>query len=106
MTQYVQERVEKLEKPVTAWILLSIIISFAFVYAYFVNGAVANIVSAKEMRTQISTLTSSLGELEANYLAAKSDVNLEYAHSLGLVDSASSIVYISKTTQASLSFNR
>ncbi len=105
MTQYVAERVERLESPITAWILIVMIFALTCMYAYFVNGAVANIVEAKDMRAQISNITSSVGSLEAEYLAMKSDINLEYAHSLGYAESAGT-VYVAKSGPSSLSFNR
>lgn len=106
MTQYVQERVERMERPVTAWALLAIIFALICVYAYFVNGAIVNAVLAKEMRTEISSLTSSVGTLEAQYLALKSDVNLEEALASGFSESESDTIYVAKRGAAPLSFNR
>lgn len=106
MTQYVQEKVEKIENPVTAWILLSLVIALACVYSYFVNGTIQNIVAAKDIRAEVSSLTSSLGKLEAQYLAKKSTVNEEYAKVFGYKDGSASTRYIIKGSQASLSFNR
>jgi hypothetical protein len=106
MTQYVQEKVIKMENPVTAWALFSLIVGLVFVYAYFVNGTIQNIVEAKDMRVKISALTSSIGNLEASYLEKKGEITLEYAHSKGFVESSSSALYIAKKSEASLSFNR
>ena len=48
MTQYVQEKVEKMENSVVAWVFLSLIITLSCVYAYFLNGTIQNIVEAKD----------------------------------------------------------
>lgn len=106
MTQYVQEKVEKMENPVTAWILVTLVVTLSCVYAYFINGTIQNIVAAKEMRAEITTLTSSVGALEADYLAQKSVLDLPYAHALGFSDGSQSITYIEKKSDVSLSFNR
>lgn len=106
MTQYVQERVERIERPVTAWALLAIIFGLVCIYAYFVNGAIMNAVLAKEMRAEISSLTSSVGSLEAEYLAAKSSVSLESALASGFGESQSDTIYIAKRATTPLSFNR
>jgi hypothetical protein len=106
MTQYVQEKVATIERPVTAWTLIAIIFGLVCVYAYFVNGAIMNAVLAKEMRAEVSSLTSSVGTLEAQYLAAKSSVNLETALASGYGESQSDTIYIAKRGAAPLSFNR
>lgn len=106
MTQYVREKVEKMENPVVAWTLVSLIVMLACVYAYFVNGTIQNIVAAKDLRSNISTLTSSIGNLETEYLAAKSGVDLAYAQEQGFVSGESSTIYVAKKTDSSISFNR
>lgn len=105
MTQYVQEKVAYMEKPVTAWVLAGMIAALVLSYAYFVNAAIVNIVATKNMQVQISDLTSEVGNLEAEYLAAKSALTLDEAHSLGFVSSGADTSYIARTS-FSLSFNR
>ncbi len=106
MTQYVQEKVAHIEKPLTAWILLSTIAVCIFTYAYFVNGAIAHIVATKEMQSNIAVLTTSVSNLESSYLAAKQAVTLDYALARGFTQNISDSVYISKKTVGALSFNR
>jgi uncharacterized membrane-anchored protein YitT (DUF2179 family) len=106
MTQYVQEKVAKMENPVVAWVLVSLILMLACVYAYFVNGTIQNIVEAKGLRTKISAVTSLNGSREAEYLAAKSSVDLTYAQTLGMISGEESTVYITKKSDSSISFNR
>ncbi|MBI5134131.1 MAG: hypothetical protein HZA81_01980 [Candidatus Taylorbacteria bacterium] len=105
MTQYVQERVEKMERPVIAWSLLGAIFALLLCYAYFINGAVSNMVAAKALRGDILALTSKAGSIEAEYMAKKSSIDLAYAHSLGYKES-SDAVYVAKRPTAPLSFNR
>jgi hypothetical protein len=105
MTQYVQENIVKIEKPITAWVLLGIIVSLAFAYALFINAAVANIVSAKDMQSKMTSLTSSVSNLESTYLSSKSSINLEYALSLGFKEAKGDIIYVASGQARSLSFN-
>lgn len=104
MTKYVQEKVERIERPWIAWALVGAVFALLLSYAYFINGAVANMVAAKSLRSDIVALTSKTGSLESEYLAKKSTIDLAYAHSLGLKE-ASEPVYVAKKASA-LSFNR
>lgn len=106
MTQYVKAKVENLEKPVTAWVLLGVISVLVCVYVYFVSGAVVNAITAKDMQSQIAVLTSSVGNLESEYLAAKSSLNLTAALASGFIESKTTPLYIAKKSAVSLSFNR
>ena len=105
MTQYVQERVERLERPLIAWSLLGVVFALLVAYAYLINGAVSNMVSAKAMRAEIVALTSKTSALESEYMAKKSSVDLAYAHSLGLQE-ATDAIYVAKKQAAPLSLNR
>jgi hypothetical protein len=105
MTQYVKEKVAKIEQPVTAWILIGVIGALACAYAFFVSMAIANAVSAKEVSAKTAVLTTTVGDLEAEYLAAKSSVDLAYARTLGFEESKSGTIYIAKKGP-SLSINK
>ncbi len=107
MTQYVQEKVASIENPVTAWALVAIAFVMVGLYGYFINGAIVNIVAARSAQNSIAALTSAVGDLETTYLAARSDLTLEYAHSIGFTEApvgASS--YIASKPTGSLTFNR
>ncbi|HVT74998.1 MAG TPA: hypothetical protein VHD69_01085 [Candidatus Paceibacterota bacterium] len=106
MTQYVQEKVERLEHPVTAWALLGIIIALVLTYACFINMTIANIVATRATQATIAALTSSVSGLESTYLAAKATVTMDEALAQGFKASSGDPVYISKADGGSLSFNR
>ncbi len=106
MTQYVQQKVAYMERPVTAWALTGIIALVVFSYAYFVNAAIINIVATKDMQVQISDLTSQVGNLETEYLAAKSALSMDEAVTLGFASAGSDVTYVAKTPSSALSFNR
>lgn len=107
MTQYVQERVASMERPVTVWVLIAMLAGLILSYGYFVNGAIVNIVATKDMQSKIASLTSSVGDLEASYLAAKSSITLDYAHTLGFAEVKSGAsTYLAKRPADSLTFNR
>ncbi|HVU06889.1 MAG TPA: hypothetical protein VHE10_03845 [Candidatus Paceibacterota bacterium] len=106
MTQYVQEKVERLEHPLTAWALLGVIVALVLAYACFINMTIANIVATKATQTKITALTSSVSSLESAYLAAKSAITMDDALAQGFKPSSFDPVYISKANAGSLSFNR
>jgi hypothetical protein len=106
MTQYVQEKVEKLETPVTSWVLLGLIVAMSFAYACFINATIANIVATKDMQSKVSVLTTSVSSLESTYMAAKASVTADYALAQGFSQPKSDIIYISRANVGSLSFNR
>lgn len=106
MTQYVQEKVAYMERPITSWALVGMIVALVFSYAYFVNGAIVNIVATKDMQVEISDLTSEVGNLEAQYLSAKSALSLDDARTLGFIESRADASYIAKRPVGALSFNR
>ncbi len=106
MTQYVTERVERLENPVTAWALLGMIVASILAYGIFINGIIANTVAAKESQAKANALTSSVSSLESAYLAAKADITLDSALAQGFSPASSDVAYVSKASAASLSFNR
>lgn len=106
MTQYVKEKVENLENPITAWALLGIIIGLVIMYGIFINGIIGNTVAAKDLQSKVATLTTSVSSLESTYLGAKSEVTLESALAMGFEPSPSDTIYVSRANGASLSFNR
>ena len=106
MTQYVSAQVENIERPITAWFLVGLIGALLGVYVYFVSGAVAHVIAVKDMQSQIAVLTSSIGNLESNYLAIKSDMSLEGALAAGYTEPKELALYVSKKSPIALSFNR
>lgn len=107
MTKYVQEKVERLEHPITAWALFALACVLVGVYAYFVAGAIGNAVEARDMRAIASQIASSVSVLESKYIAVKSSIDLEQARSLGFAEPVSDAIYISRSASvAALSLNR
>ncbi|HEU5114946.1 MAG TPA: hypothetical protein VFT82_04245 [Candidatus Paceibacterota bacterium] len=106
MTQYVQEKVARLEQPITAWVLLGIIGVLTIAYGCFINATITNIVSTKTIQAKIASLTPSVSALESRYLAAKSSITMDDALADGFSQSNADPIYISRATAGSLSFNR
>jgi fucose 4-O-acetylase-like acetyltransferase len=106
MTQYVQERIVKMETPYMAWMLVVMIFAFVLCYAFFVNAAIANIVATKDMQAEVSAITSSVATLEATYLAAQSSLVPESSVIAEVSPASSDTLYIAKAPAESLSFNR
>lgn len=106
MTQYVQEKVEKLEQPITAWAILAVIGVLLCAYAFFIHATISNIVATKNLQSQVSSLTSSVSNLESKYMALKSDITVDGALAMGFSQPKTDAVYISRVAANSLSFNR
>ncbi len=106
MTQYVQEKIEKVEQPMTTWALLVMAVVLAYAYAYFINSAIANVVFAKETETSIAEFSSSISSMEGELFSAKAGINIEYARTMGFAEPAAGPVYILRQPSVSLSFNR
>ncbi len=86
MTEYVRERIEKIETPMITWALLGVFGCLLVSYAYFINATIANAISRTHLEKEVSMITSSLGEKEAEYLGLKKNISLAYAQSLGFVE--------------------
>lgn len=109
MTKYVQAKVAsgvvKMETPIVAWALCGVILGLVVAYSLFVNAAVANVVSAKEMQSRIAALDAEVSALESSYFAAKSAVSLDDALAAGFV-AGSDVAYVAKHSVGTLSINR
>jgi hypothetical protein len=69
------------------YILLSILILFSSLYIFFIKQTIVNVVERERFTKESRLLSSELGDLESKYIATKSKITLEYAKSLGFVDS-------------------
>lgn len=65
----------------------------AGLYVYFISDSVFNAGSRKEIVEEANFLEATVATLESDYLAKLSLINLEYAKSLGFVDSANNATY-------------
>ena len=106
MTQYVNAKVEKIERPITAWLLLGLIGLLGSTYAFFLAGAIANVIEAKDVTANVAIVANTISELEAEYLSTKSAVDLDYAKSEGFTEAHSVTIYIAKQAGSELSLNR
>jgi len=105
MTQYVRENIEKIETPILTWALFGVIGLLILSYAYFVNATIVNAVAKTSLESDISTLTSALGEKEAEYLTLKRGISLAYAKSLGFEEAGKeATTFVSY--RSGLTFNR
>ncbi|MDP1625110.1 MAG: hypothetical protein Q8L64_05050 [bacterium] len=107
MTKFVRQQVETMERPITAWMLVGVAVTLIAIYAYLVNASIVNIVTAKTVRTHVTSLTTRVGALESSYLTAKSAITIEEARELGFSASKSRPAYIGRTaTLGAISLNR
>ncbi len=87
------------------WILLSIILLSFALYVVFVNQTVRNVVKRQELQTNISALTTHIGELEFKYISMKNDVTIDKAYAMGFKDVAET-KFESRKTIGEVALNR
>jgi hypothetical protein len=105
MTQYVRENIEKIETPILTWALIGMIGLLIFSYAYFINATIVNAMSRTTLESELSTLTSSLGVKETEYINVKRGISLAFAKSLGFVEASKDMTTF-VSFQSGLTFNR
>lgn len=66
-------------------LLLLTLVLLSGLYIYFLSRSVLNVVMREEVEVEISALSSSIGELEFQYIALKNSVDVERAEEFGLV---------------------
>ncbi len=78
------------------WALGGVLAVLLGSYIFFLSQVVYNTLGRQQAERQIAELTSSLSQVEFQYLADKSKVNPELARSLGFVE-ASQVVIAKRT---------
>jgi len=68
------------------WSFFVCLCLIALSYTFLVNLAVRNVADRERIEKEISKLSSELGELEFKYISMRSNINPEYAYSLGFQD--------------------
>lgn len=63
--------------------LIGVLLLCAGFYIYCINATVHNVVARQNLENEASTLTLALGSKEFQYITAKGDITLAYAHDLG-----------------------
>jgi hypothetical protein len=64
-------------------VLILAVLLCAGLYGYFVSTSVINILVRKEIEKKMVTLNSKVSDLEAEYLARKNELTLDYAYTRG-----------------------
>ncbi len=73
----------------------------SFSYIYFINSSVLNTVTREQNNREIAKITTKLSSLENRYMARKSDLNMDMAHSLGFKDDFSKVHFSSEDINVS-----
>jgi|GEM_PF-4315972 len=76
----------------------------AIMYGFFIQATVRNAMAWERFEKEISSLSSLLGEREAEYMALKRDITPDRAHSLGFKD-VTKEKFVTRPTVGGLSFN-
>jgi hypothetical protein len=87
------------------YILASVLVVVFMLYAYLVNRTILNVVAREQTQKQITSLSSSIGNLEFKYITAKNSVTLDLAHSKGFIDSNSTTFIARKANSSTLTYN-
>lgn len=77
------------------WGVVMLFVMTLFAYAYFVNGAILNIVERQNVLRELASLTSSVGELESDYSIVRNTLTQERARALGF-DEPKKKVFVSE----------
>ena len=72
-------------------------------YGYLVNETVMNVVELEKNESTIADMRSSIAELESAALALREKMSVEYAHSLGFVEVATTYAHVGPS---GLTFNK
>jgi hypothetical protein len=80
------------------------VISFAC-YTYFLAASVLNVVVRKQIDTDISTIHTTLDELEARYIVATTRINEETAKERGFIEREEKTYLTAKSNTVVLSTN-
>lgn len=69
------------------WTLITLLLLSFFVYIFFVNSAIVNIVDRKVLSSEHKNITAHISELESEYFQLQSKITPEYAKDLGFIES-------------------
>lgn len=86
------------------WLLVASMIVSCGAYAYFISASIAHVVLRKGANTEMATLNTRIGDLEAVYLERKTALNKTYATDLGFTD-ITATAFVPRTQNA-LTYNR
>ncbi len=78
-------------------VLIFGIITCSFLYAYFLHGAISNVVSREKLSKENRKLSTSLSVLDAKYFSIKNSIDMDLANALGFKNSEK-ISFISKNS--------
>ena len=90
----------KFPKNKIFFLLVAGIVTMMGLYMYFMNSMVADIVDGRQKSFQIQKLALEEQQLEKNYFDTFKRLDLEYAHSLGLIAQKQNDVVVRQTSMA------
>ena len=67
-------------------ILIFSIVLLLSMYGFFVSKSIVNALVREELQNEIATVSSTIGDLESQYIVLKNAVDIEFAYSLGFTD--------------------
>lgn len=88
----------------TFWMLIVLSIISLALYMYGVKATVYNTVARQQLETEVSNISTHIGEMEFAYIGLKNKVSLEVAYARGYLD-VTAPTYISRAAAHSLSMN-
>ncbi len=94
---------EKISTKMLFFVLASILIVIFGFYAYLVNKTIMNVVARGKVEQNISSLSSSIGDLEFKYMTIRNGITIDLAYAKGFLD-AEPTQFISRNP-STLSYN-
>ncbi|HEY4486909.1 MAG TPA: hypothetical protein VJB70_04225 [Candidatus Paceibacterota bacterium] len=68
------------------WLMAGVLLGAIFLYGYFVNVAILNIVMRQQSSEELKDLQSVVSELESRYSTLRVGITREHARTLGFVE--------------------
>ena len=94
-----------MKRKTTFFILATILLAASSSYIFFINKTIANVVARGKAQAAIASLSSSMGELEFQYMTLKKSITLDLAYSKGFSDAVPSSFLARHASAAPISYN-
>ena len=88
------------------FMLASVLLSLFVMYGVLINKTIMNVVARQNSEKEIASLSSTVGDLEFQYMNLKSGITLELAHAKGFEDVVPSHFLSRASVSKTLTYNR
>lgn len=105
MTKFLKEKIIAMVfNKKTNFVILGLILSCLFSYAYFANSAVHALADLQNTKSDMQALNVEVSEMESKRLSLDNSINPELAKNMGFVEIKNQTFIMDKPSNAALSF--